>query len=272
MLWKKSANGFLRSLNRPDIIYKTRKQVETLRVANRIGMEVLVRLREAAKPGVTTLELDDLAMAECRKHRVKPAFLGLYGFPNALCISLNDEIVHGIPSPRRVLKEGDLVSLDFGVVYQDMYSDAAITLGVEPLSSAARELMRITEESLYRGIAQAKAGNRIRDLSTAVQNHAESHGFAVVREFVGHGVGVGPHESPQIPNFADGWSRNQVNCRLRPGMTLALEPMITNGDWQVVILEDGWTAKTKDGSLAAHFEHSILVTEDGPEILSKLGE
>lgn len=259
-------------MNRPDIIYKTRKQAEILRVANRIGAEVLVRLREAAKPGMTTLDLDDLAMAECRKHRVKPAFLGLYGFPNALCISLNDEIVHGIPSSRRVLKEGDLISLDFGVVYQDLYSDAAISFGIEPLSETARNLIKITEECLYLGIEQARVDNRIRDISRAVQNHAESHGFAVVREFVGHGVGVGPHEPPQVPNFADGWSRNQTNYRLRPGMTLALEPMITSGDWQVIVLDDGWTAKTKDGSLAAHFEHSILVTEDGPEILSKLGE
>jgi methionyl aminopeptidase len=252
-------------LNNSVITLKTPDQVERLRRANRIVAEILATLREAAAPGMSTLDLDKLAVQLCRQHRVKPAFLGLYGFPKALCVSLNSEVVHGIPQAKRLLREGDLVSLDFGVVYDDMWGDAALSFGIGAVSDTAARLMQATEESLYRGVEEAKAGNRVGDISAAVQEHVEARGFAVVRDFVGHGVGLGPHEPPQVPNFGVRGS----GVRLRVGMVLALEPMVTAGHWGVRVLDDGWTAVTEDGSLAAHFEHSVYVGERGPEILSR---
>ena len=253
-------------MNSKVINLKTREQVEYLRRANRIVAEVLQTLKEAAKPGMSTLDLDEVAMDVCRRHQVKPAFLGLYGFPNSLCISLNEEVVHGIPSAERMLREGDLVSVDYGVIYNGFYGDAAISFGIGDISEQARRLMEVTERSLYEGIEQMRIGNRLFDISAAIQHYVESHGFSVVREFVGHGIGAEPHEPPQIPNFG----KAGTGPRLKAGMVFSLEPMVTAGDWRVKVLADDWTAVTVDGSLAAHFEHSVVITEDGPEILSTL--
>jgi methionyl aminopeptidase len=254
-------------LNSSVINLKTPEQVERLRRANRHVAEILATLREVAAVGMSTLDLDRMAQDLCKQRKVRPAFLGLYGFPKSLCISLNEEVVHGIPSARRLLREGDLVSIDFGVVYEGMYGDAALSFGIGPMSELAERLMRTTEESLYLAIAQARPGNRIGDISAAVQRHAEAAGFSVIRDLVGHGVGAAPHEGPQVPNFGNPGQ----GVRLRAGMALALEPMVAAGNWAIDILDDGWTAVTADGSLAAHFEHSIFIAEDGPEILSQVG-
>ncbi len=254
-------------MNNNVINLKTPEQVERLRRANRLVAEVLAALRDAAAPGMSTLDLDRLAVDFCRQRHVRPAFLGLYGFPKSLCISLNDEVVHGIPSAKRLLRDGDLVSIDYGVVYEGMYGDAALSFGVGRVSELAERLMRTTEEALYLGIAQARAGNRVGDISAAVQRHAEAAGFSVIRDLVGHGVGAAPHEGPQVPNFGQAGS----GVRLRAGMALAIEPMVAAGHWAIRILDDEWTAVTADGSLAAHFEHSIFIAEEGPEILSQLG-
>ena len=257
----------MRSLNSKVITTKTPEQIEHLRRANRIVAEVLAALAASAKAGMSTLDLDEIAMSLCRKHRVQPAFLGLYGFPKSLCVSLNEEIVHGIPSARRILKDGDLVSVDFGVIYQRLYGDAAISFGIGRMTDQAQKLLKVTEEALYLGVDQTRVGRRLSDISVAIQRHVESNGFSVVREFVGHGIGTEPHEPPQVPNYV---VARGFNMRLKAGMVLALEPMVTAGDWAVRILDDGWTAVTVDASLAAHFEHSVLITDQGPEILSKL--
>ncbi len=201
----------------------------------------------------------------CRQRRVKPAFKGYRGYPRSICVSVNEEVVHGIPGPRR-LKAGDLVSLDFGVKYEGYYGDAAITVGVGEVGEKARALMAATEESLYAGIAQVKAGQRLSDISHAVQTVVEGAGFGVIREFVGHGIGRSLHEDPQIPNFGP----PDRGPTLQVGMTFAIEPMTSMGSWQVRILQDGWTAVTQDGSCAAHFEHSVALTENGVLILSRL--
>jgi methionyl aminopeptidase len=264
----KSAGTYRRSLNSSVISLKTREQIEHLHRANQIVLEVLAALQEAARPGMSTLALDQLATDVCRRRKVRPAFLGLYGFPNGLCISLNEEVVHGIPSATRILREGDVVSIDYGVVYEGWYGDAAITFGIGQVSDVARRLIQATEEALYLGIAQARVGNRLHDISAAVQAHVEAAGFSVVREFVGHGIGESPHEPPQIPNYGAAGS----GVRLKAGMVFALEPMVTAGDWPVRILADGWTAVTADDSLSAHFERSVVITDQGPEILGKLDE
>jgi methionyl aminopeptidase len=214
---------------------------------------------------VETLELDEVAEAGCRRHQVEPAFKGYRGYPRSICVSINEEIVHGIPGPRR-LKTGDLVSLDFGVKYDGFFGDAALTVPVGEVSPQARSLMQATEQALYAGIEQFKAGRRLSDISHAVQTVVEAGGFGVIRDFVGHGIGRSLHEDPQIPNFGPP-GRGPL---LQVGMTLAIEPMTCAGAWQVKILSDGWTAVTLDGSLAAHFEHSVALTESGPLILSRL--
>lgn len=236
-----------------------------MEAANRIVAEILAGVKERVKPGVETRELDELAEEMCRRHRVEPAFKGYRGYPRSLCISVNEEIVHGIPGPRR-LKAGDLVSLDFGVKYQGYYGDAALTVAVGEIPPRARELMEATEKALYAGIGQAKVGQHLSDISHAVQSVVEGAGFGVIREFVGHGIGRSLHEDPQIPNFGPP-GRGPV---LQAGMTLAIEPMTSMGAWQVRILKDGWTAVTQDSSLAAHYEHTVAVTANGPLILSKL--
>ncbi len=236
-----------------------------MEVANRIVAEILEGVREKVQPGIETRELDDAAEAMCRQRQVQPAFKGYRGYPRSICVSVNEEVVHGIPGPRK-LKAGDLVSLDFGVKYDGYYGDAAITVPVGEVDPKARALMEATEKSLYAGIDQVKAGNSLSDISHAVQTVVEGAGFGVVREFVGHGIGRSLHEDPQIPNFGPPGR----GPRLQVGMTLAIEPMTAMGSWQVRILKDGWTAVTQDGSYAAHFEHSVALTENGVLILSRL--
>ncbi len=236
-----------------------------MEVANRIVAEILAGVKERVAPGIETRELDELAEELCRRHQVEPAFKGYRGYPRCICVSVNEEIVHGIPGPRKI-KAGDLVSLDFGVKYQGYYGDAALTVAVGEVNPRARELLEITEKSLYAGISQAQVGNRLSDISHAVQVVVEGANFGVIREFVGHGIGRSLHEDPQIPNFGPP-GRGQV---LAAGMTLAIEPMTSMGAWEVRILKDGWTAVTQDGSYAAHFEHTVAVTANGPRILSRL--
>jgi len=244
---------------------KSRQEIATMEVANRIVAEILAELREQICPGMETRTLDALAGEYCRKHKVQPAFKGYRGYPASICVSVNEEVVHGIPGPRR-LKAGDVVSLDFGVRYDGFYGDAAVSVPVGEVSQQAKRLLQATEESLYAGIAQVKAGGRLTDISHATQEVVESYGFGVIRQFVGHGIGRSLHEDPQIPNFGPA-GRGPV---LQVGMTLAIEPMTSAGAWQVRILPDGWTAVTQDGSLAAHFEHTVALTETGVLILSRL--
>jgi methionyl aminopeptidase len=248
-----------------EIILRLPDEIEKARASNRIVAEVLSRLREKIRPGVKTKDLDKFAEEIAEKRGAKPAFKGYRGYPHSLCISINEEVVHGMPS-KRVLQEGDIVSLDFGIYYQGFYGDSAITLPVGKVTEKALTLMQITELGLYAGIEQAKVGNRLGDVSAAVQNMVESAGFSVVRDFVGHGIGKNLHEEPQIPNFG----KKGRGIELKKGMILAIEPMVNEGKYEVKILPDGWTVVTKDGSLSAHFEHSIVITDYGPDILSKL--
>jgi methionyl aminopeptidase len=247
------------------IILKSPQEIEKMRCANRIVAEVLQEVKAAARPGVKTRKLDELAVGLLEKRRARSAFKGYSGYPAVLCTSVNEQVVHGIPSDR-VLKVGDILSLDFGAVCDDYYGDAAITVPVGTIPEEARRLLRVTEEALYKGIEKALPGNHVGDISAAVQHHVESQGFSAVRDFVGHGIGRFMHERPQVPNF--GVPGRGV--RLKAGMTLAIEPMINAGGYEVVVLEDGWTAVTKDRSLSAHFEHSVAITENGPYILSQL--
>ncbi|MEN6433276.1 MAG: type I methionyl aminopeptidase [Smithella sp.] len=246
------------------VILKLPDEIEKARTSNRIVAEVLNRLREKVKPGVRTRELDKLAAEIADKRGAKPAFKGYNGYPYALCVSVNEVVVHGMPS-ERILEEGDIVGLDFGVCYQGFFGDAAITLPLGRVTQKASRLMQVTEQSLYAGIEQAKAGNRLGDISAAVQDIVEAAGYSVVRDFVGHGIGKSLHEEPQIPNFG----KKGRGIELKSGMILAIEPMVNEGNYKVEILPDGWTVVTKDGSLSAHFEHSIAITDNGPEILSK---
>lgn len=250
------------------IVLKTPKEIEIMRGANRIVAQILDRIGEVVKPGVTTGELDKIAEKMIAKANAKPAFKGYRmrnnkPYPACVCASVNEEVVHGIPG-HRALKEGDIVGVDVGVIYKGYVGDAARTYPIGEISENARNLLKATRESLYKGIEQAVVGNRLQDISGAVQKHVESNGFSVVRDFVGHGVGRQMHEPPQIPNYKGvGW-----NPRLEVGMTLALEPMVNEGTWRIKLLADEWTAVTADGKLSAHFEHSIAVTENGPSILS----
>ncbi len=248
------------------IFLKSLWEIEKMRRSNAIVAEVLARLRETIKPGITTLELDRLAENLCRKKGAKPAFKGYRGYPFSLCVSINEEVVHGFPSKKRVLKEGDIVSLDFGVLYDGYYGDAAITVPVGEISERAKRLLRVTEEALYKGIEQAVVGKRLGDISSAIQRYVEAHGYSVVRQFVGHGIGRALHEDPQVPNFG----KPGRGIKLKEGMVLAIEPMVNEGTYEVEILADGWTAVTKDRKLSAHFEHTVAITKNGPEILSRV--
>jgi len=240
-----------------------------MRRANVVVAEVLNELTQKVAAGVTTLELDALAEDLTLRRHAIPAFKGysVAGrvFPRCLCVSVNEEIVHGIPSSR-ALREGDIVGLDYGVIYDGFYGDAAVTVGVGKVSEEARRLMQVTEQALYKGIEQLYAGKRLGDLGFAVQQAAEIAGYSVVRAFVGHGIGKKLHEEPPVPNYGE----PDRGLRLKEGMVLAIEPMVNAGGYEVEIKDDGWTAVTKDGSLAAHFEHSVAVTKDGPFILSKI--
>ncbi len=240
-----------------------------MRRANVIVAEVLQELKRRVAPGVTTLDLDAVAEQMTLKKNAIPAFKGYNVggriYPRCLCASINNEIVHGIPS-NRALKEGDIVGLDYGVIFEGFYGDSAVTVGVGKVSEEAQRLMDVTEQSLYKGIEQLRDGKRLGDLGAAVQRFAESAGFSVVRAFVGHGIGKRLHEEPPVPNYGE----PERGLRLKEGMVLAIEPMVNVGGFEVEIKEDGWTAVTKDGSLAAHFEHSVAITKDGPFILSQI--
>ncbi len=249
------------------ITIKTPEQVAGIRRAARIVAEVLDRVPSWLRPGMTTAELNEKIDTLIRQRGGVPAFLGYRGFPAASCISLNHEVVHGIPSPLKRIREGDLVKVDVGVIWQGYYGDAARTYAVGEVSPLARELMRVTERALYRGIEQARPGRRLYDISAAIQDEVERHGFHVVRELTGHGVGLKLHEEPMIPNFREPSTRRIF---LKPGMVLALEPMVNIGTPRVYTLEDHWTVVTADGSLSAHFEHTVLITKDQPEILTRL--
>lgn len=244
---------------------KSPLEISKMKVANQIVAEVLAEIKSHIRPGIETLELDALAEDLCRRRKVKPAFKGYRGYPKSLCVSINEEVVHGIPS-HRCLQAGDLVSMDFGVRYDGYFGDAAITVPVGDVSPQAQELLKVTEEALYAGIAQARVGNRLTDISHAIQTVVESHGFAVIRDFVGHGIGRALHEDPQIPNFGPPGRGPE----LLAGTTLAIEPMVSAGGWEIDILADGWTAVTRDRSLTAHFEHTIAVTKEGVLILSQI--
>jgi len=246
------------------IILKSADEMAKMERAGRIVAEVLRELKEQVKPGVTTLDLDEIAEKGIRKRGGQPAFKGYRGFPATLCASVNNEIVHGIPS-KRTLLEGDIIGLDLGAIVEGYYGDAAITVAVGGIRPEVQRLVAVTEESLYRGIEQMKSGNRLSDVSNAVQSHVEAAGFSVVKDFVGHGIGQSLHEEPQLPNFG----KPGQGPRLRPGMVLAIEPMVNMGKDGVRVLSDHWTAVTEDGSLSAHFEHTVAITEAGPVILTK---
>lgn len=248
------------------IVCKSQAEIEKMRRSGHIVRQVLDELRKVVAPGVTTMDLEKTAAAKIKELGAKPAFKGYYGYPCVLCTSVNEEIVHGIPSPKRVLKAGDIVSIDCGVVLDGYYGDAAITVAVgDSVSPERQKLLEVTEQSLYKAIDQVKVGNTISDIGGAVQEFVEANGFSVVREFVGHGIGTKLHEEPQVPNFR---SRG-AETRLREGMVLAIEPMVNCGRPEAKVLEDKWTAITADGSSSAHFEHCVAVTKDGPLILTQ---
>jgi methionyl aminopeptidase len=249
---------------------KTAKEIEKMRIAGKVVGEILEKLSEIIKPGVTTKYIDEFSEKYIRKLKMTPAFLGVpgsrYPFPASACVSINNEVVHGIPNASRVLKSGDIVSVDLGVFYEGYYGDAARTYAVGSISDTAANLLKITELSLQKGIEKALSGNRLGDVSNAVQVVVEDAGFSVVRDFVGHGIGRNLHEEPQIPNYG----KAGIGVKLLPGMVLAIEPMVNEGSYEVCMLDDDWTVVTKDGSLSAHFEHTVAITENGYEILTKV--
>ena len=247
------------------ILLKSPRELEHMRVAGRILAEVKVLLQKLVRPGISTKEIDAEAEALIVSRGAVSAFKGYRGYPATVCASINEEVVHGIPSPKRKLKDGDIIGLDMGCIVEGYYGDCAVTLPVGTVPARVRELIDVTRESLDKAIVQCRVGNRIGDISHSVQMHCESHGFGVVRSFVGHGIGRALHEEPQVPNFGDA-GRGPV---LKAGMVLAIEPMVTMGSYEVQVLEDGWTAVTTDGSLAAHFEDTIAITEDGPDVLTR---
>ncbi len=247
-----------------NIVIKTAGEILLMREANQIVAETLTMLRTSVDVGISTWELDRIAEEHCLKRQAKPAFKGYRGFPGSLCVSINEEVVHGIPSRKRKLRKGDIISIDFGVLYRGYYGDSAITLPVGNVHENVARLLQVTSESLERGIEQVVVGNRVADISMAVQKYVEGHGFSVVREFVGHGIGTALHEAPEIPNFHQG----ERTARLVAGMVLAIEPMVNMGTHKVKVLRDGWTVITSDKMPSAHFEHSVAVTEEGPLVLS----
>jgi methionyl aminopeptidase len=243
---------------------KSAAEIEKMRVSGIALRKVHNAVKAAVKPGATTMDLENAAEAVVKELGAKAAFKGYHGYPAVLCTSVNHEVIHGIPSAKRVLKEGDVVSVDCGVVVDGYYSDAAVTHPVGKISAAAEKLLRVTEASLYAAIDKAVVGGRLFDISWAVQSMCEAEGYGIVREFVGHGIGRNMHEDPQLPNFGNPGK----GPRLKAGMVLAIEPMINIGTADVKVLEDGWTAITLDGSLSAHFEHTVAITKDGPRILT----
>ncbi|HLF86557.1 MAG TPA: type I methionyl aminopeptidase [Nitrospiria bacterium] len=245
------------------IILKSDREIEKISVSCRVVVGALKELKKEIKAGITTEELDKIAEEYILSKGAKPAFKGYRGYPATLCTSINEEVVHGIPSKRR-LAEGDIVSLDLGAIHEGYYGDAALTIGVGKISREAERLVKVTEESLYRGIEEAQPGKRLGDISWAIQSHVESAGFSVVFDFVGHGIGKNLHEEPQVPNFGS----SGQGPRLKEGMVFAIEPMVNMGGAATRILDDNWTAVTKDGSLSAHSEHTVAITRKGPMILT----
>ena len=248
------------------VLLKSPAEIEKMRRAGAVVAQVLVEIADLVKPGATTADLDLFAQSRTKELGAKPAFKGYHGFPGTLCVSVNEEVVHGIPSKKRVLKDGDIVGIDFGVILEGWFGDSARTFAVGKISPEASKLLEITEKSLYLGIEQARPGQHLFDIGFAVQNFVESHGYSVVREFVGHGIGKSLHEDPQVPNFGI----RGKGMLLKPGMVLAIEPMINAGKPEVRVLSDGWTAVTADKALSAHFEHTVAILENGPEILTRV--
>ena len=246
------------------VTIKSEREIELMREAGRILAKVHEELGRTLVPGMSTKEIDRMCEDMIRSHGCVPSFLNYQGFPASVCISINDEVVHGIPDKHRYLEEGDIVSLDTGVIWKGYQSDAARSHMIGEVSGEARKLVEVTQQSFFEGIKYAKAGNHLNDISKAIQEYAESFGFGVVRDLVGHGIGTEMHEAPEIPNFA----QRRKGIRLAAGMTLAIEPMITAGRYDVVWEDDGWTVVTEDGSLASHYENTILITDGEPEILS----
>ena len=244
------------------IIY-TREEISSIKKSNEIVAKILAELGRMIAPGVQTKELDEYAEMRVKESNAIPAFKVYRGYPASLCTSINEEIVHGIPSSRS-LREGDIISIDFGVLYEGYYGDAAATYPVGEITPKAQKLIKAAEETFYKGMEQMEPGKRISDSSYAIQSHVESQGFSVIRAFVGHGIGLSLHEEPQVPNFG----LPGRGPKIKSGMVLAIEPMIAMGDWDVEILDDNWTAITRDRSLSAHYEHTVAITEKGPEILS----
>ena len=242
---------------------KSKREIELMRCAGRIAANALAAAGRAVAPGITTAELNDLIKQSIEKDGAYPSFLGYAGFPGAACISINDEVIHGIPGPRKIC-EGDLVKIDVGATYQGYIGDCANTFACGKISEDAQKLMDVTRQCFYEGIKYARTGNRVSDISHAIQTYVEANGFSVVRKYIGHGVGAKLHEEPEVPNFG----KPGCGARLVSGMTLAIEPMVNQGVYTVKELSDGWTVKTRDGKLSAHYENSVLITEDGPEILT----
>ncbi len=251
------------------ITVKTPEEIQVMYRANQIVAGVLQLLAQRVRPGLNTLQLDRWAEEYCRDHDGEPAFKGYRGFPGSLCVSVNEQVVHGIPSRKVVLREGDILSVDFGVRLNGFYGDAAVTLPVGSVSRRKEKLMRVTRESLDLAVQQVRVGNRISDISRGVQVHVEKNGFSVVRQFVGHGIGADLHESPEVPNYVQ---KVKSSPRIVEGMVLAIEPMVNAGTYKVKVLQDNWTVVTADGAPSAHFEHSVAATADGPLVLSALEE
>jgi len=249
------------------VILKSPSEIEKIRQSNVIVAEILEILRQKVDPGTDTLKLNEISEELALDRNARPAFKGYRGYPYSLCASVNQQVVHGFPC-KRPLKEGDILSMDFGIFYQGYYGDAAVTVPVGNVSSVAQRLIETTKEALFLGIEQAAPGKRLSDISHAIQSRAEAAGFSVVRKFVGHGIGKALHEDPQVPNYGT----PGMGIRLKPGMVIAIEPMVNVGGYEVKTLEDGWTTVTKDGSLSAHFEHTVAITEEGPVILSATNE
>ena len=247
------------------IVLKTARELNLMREAGRISAMALKLVGEAVEPGVSTYDLDKVAFDYIKSQGATPGFLNYNGFPASACISINNEVIHGIPSKKRVVKAGDIVSVDLGAVFEGYNGDNAATFASGDISPEARRLIETTEQSLYEGIKAVNRGGRIGDIGSAVQRYVEARGYSVVRDFVGHGVGASLHEAPEVPNFG----KEGRGVRLMPGMTIAIEPMVNEKSWEVNQLSDGWTVVTKDGGLSAHFEHTVAVTDDGPVILTK---
>ncbi len=248
------------------ITVKTPAEIDLMHQANSIVAGVLSLLEERIIPGLTTYEMDTLAETYCRDHGAEPAFKGYHGFPASLCVSINEQVVHGIPSTKVRVRDGDIVSVDFGTKYKGFYGDSAITIPVGRISKENKLLLEITQEALEKGIEQVQIGKRIADVSAAVQNHVEKYRFSVVRQFVGHGIGTSLHEGPEVPNYVQ---KKKAQIRIIEGMVIAIEPMVNAGTHSVKVLKDGWTVVTADKSPSAHFEHSVAATKNGPFVLSR---